>query len=104
MPGKDRVRSDDCSDLFQRHPAESLALGRESTRLSVCEPESLSAELLLEDSILLAQIPNFGLLVLVDPASKDRDEELPWLKDPGHPGILRSRRYSASLPFQWQDA
>jgi hypothetical protein len=57
--------------------------------LIVGEPESLSAELFLKDSILLAQVLNRRLLMLVDPASENRDEELPWLEDPGHPGILR---------------
>ena len=61
------------------------------------EPEPLSAELVLEDSILLAQIFNRGLLVLVDPTGKDADEELPWLKDPVHLGILRSILDSARL-------
>jgi hypothetical protein len=99
MPAKYGVGCDDGGNLLQRFPAESLALGCESSSLVVGEPESLPAELFLEDSILFAQILNRGLLMLVDLASEDRDEELPWLKDPGHPGILRSKRHSASLPF-----
>jgi hypothetical protein len=79
MPGEDRVRSDNRGHLFQGSSAQSFAFSCESPPLIVGEPESLPAELLLEDSILFAQIFNRGLLMLVDPASEDRDEELPWL-------------------------
>ena len=40
---------------------------------------------LLQDTVLLAQIINRRLLVLVDSVSEDRDQELPWLEDLGHP-------------------
>jgi len=74
-----RQAHDQVGDLFQGFPAERLAVGRESSTLVVSEPEPLPAELFLEAPVLLAQIFNRRLLVLVDPASEDRDEELPWL-------------------------
>jgi len=43
--------------------------------------------LFFENSVLLAQILDRSLLVFVDPASENSDEELLWLWDPGHPGF-----------------
>ena len=68
--------------------AESLALRHEPTSLVVSESKSLSAERFFEDPVLLAQVLDCRLLMLVDPASEDRDEELPWLEDLSHPVSL----------------
>ncbi|TNF80791.1 MAG: hypothetical protein EP299_02400 [Acidobacteria bacterium] len=87
----------DRGNLLQRSPAESLPLGREPPSLVVSEPESLSTELLLEDSILLAQVLDRRVLMLVDPACEDRDKELPWLEDLSHPPSLRLLPSAARL-------
>ena len=81
---------DDARQVFQNSAAQLLAFRREPPSLVVSESESLSAELFLEDSILLAQVLDRRLLMLVDPPSEDRDEELPWLEDLGHQAILRA--------------
>jgi hypothetical protein len=97
MPAEDCVGCDDRGNLLQRSPAQNLALRRESTPLIVGQPEPSPAELFFEDPVLLAQLINRRLLMLVDPASEDRDEELPWLEDLSHPPSLRRLPSAARL-------
>jgi hypothetical protein len=97
VPAKDCVGCNDAGDLAEDPSAELLPLRREPPSLVVGEPEPLSAELLFEDPVLFAQIIDRRLLVFVDPASEDRDEELPWLEDLSHPPSLRLLPSAARL-------
>ena len=63
----------------------------------VSQPEPSIAELFLENPVHFSQILNRGLLMLVDPTSKDADEELPWLEDLSHLGILGAISVCARL-------
>jgi hypothetical protein len=48
---------------------------------------------LLEDSVLLAEVLDDRILLAADPASQDGNEDLPGLKDGGHPSIV-ARQWS----------
>ena len=76
---------------YGRRPCqqELLAFRRKPTSLIVGQPEPPITELFLKYSNLLPQVLNRRLLMLVDPTSKDADEELPRLEDLGHRASLR---------------
>ena len=68
--------------------SDGLPSNGQSPSLIVCQAESSSAELLLQNSILLAEILDNRILLTGDPAGHGGDEDLPGLKDDGHPGIV----------------
>ena len=97
MPGQDRVRRYESRDFLKSTSADRFTLGREPTALRVRETEASATELLLEDAVLLLQIINDSLLVLVDPASHGGHEDLPGLKNGGHPMIVATIRDNRQL-------
>ena len=76
VPAQDGVRRDDRRDLGQELSTESLALGCEPPALVVGQPETLSAELLLEDAILLDEVVDGLGLMAVDPAHEGGEQKL----------------------------
>ena len=84
MPPEDGVGCDDGADLAEDHPAERLAPGGEPPALTVIQTQSPAAELLLQNSVLLAQILDHLLLLDVLHACDDHAEQLPRLKCSRH--------------------
>jgi hypothetical protein len=74
VPGQEGVRGDDTGDFGQEFPAEDLTLDRESTSLVVGEAKFPLAKPSFEDSVLLEQVDDSGLLVTLDPTSHDDDQ------------------------------
>ena len=60
-------------------------------------PESSATELLLEDSVLLAEIIDHGFLVPIDPAGHRRNENLPGLEQRAHSAIVGDYRANRQL-------
>ncbi len=71
--------------MRQTPPAECLPAYGETTALRISQAERTAAQLLSEDPILLTEIVDQILLVTVQPASGDGDEEL---QRRGHPVTL----------------
>ena len=88
MPPEDGVGSDDGSDIHERPASEGLSPHRKPPPLGIGQPESSATELLLEDAILLPQIRDGGFLLSRDPAGHRGNENLPGLKNGGHPAIV----------------
>ncbi len=65
--------------------------------LSVGQSKSLATKLLLEDSVLLAEVFDNRIMLTGDPAGQGGNEDLPRLKDDGHPLILPTPRANRQL-------
>ena len=78
MPPKDRVRRHDRGDLGQYPVSEGFSFRRQAASLGVVEAKASAPELLLQDSILFAEVLDHGILVAADPPSRGDDEDLPW--------------------------
>jgi hypothetical protein len=90
MPAKDRVRGDDGSNVHETPSTERLPSHRQSPALGIGQPKASATELLFEDAILLPQILDGGFLLTSNPPGHGGDEDLPRLKDSGHPSIVAS--------------
>ncbi len=89
MPAQERIRRDQGPDLFQQLPAQDLRLDCQSPALVVVEQDAFLAKLLLEHLVFGAEVLDDLLLLAVDPAGKDEEEQLPGLEDEVHRGRLR---------------
>ena len=74
VPGQEGVRGDDTGDFGQEFPAEGLTLDRVPTSLVVGEAKFPPAKPNFEDSVLLEQVDDRGLLVTLDPTSHGHDQ------------------------------
>ena len=88
MPTKDGVRSDERSNFGESPSSNSLAPHRKSSALSVGQSKSSATELLLQDSVLLAEIIDDRILLTADPAGQGGNEDLPRLENGRHPQIV----------------
>ena len=88
MPGQEGFRRcDDTGDFGQEFPAERLTLCREPPSLVVGEAEFPPVKPSLEDSVLLDQVDDSGLLLTLDPTGDGDDEECPGLDRRAHDGF-----------------
>jgi hypothetical protein len=93
VPTKDGVWRDDRRDVGKGASSDGLAPHGQSASLIVGQAESSATELLLEDSVLLAEVLDGRILLAADPASQGGNEDLPRLKYGGHPSIV-ARQWS----------
>src|SRR5215467_10694361 len=75
IPTEDRVRGDDARDVPKATPTERLSLHRQAAPLVVSEPETTATALRAQDAVLLAQVVDDRLLLTVDPAREQKEEE-----------------------------
>ena len=80
MPPEDRIRSHDGGQLFEHLAPEYLAFDGQPPALAVVKEDSPLPEFLSEDPILRYEVLDNVLLSAIDPARKDQEQELPWLK------------------------
>ena len=73
---RQRIRSDERGDLEQSTASDSFRALREAAPLHVGELDPPSAELLLEDAVLFAEILDYVLLTTIHPAGKHPQQEL----------------------------
>ncbi len=74
MPSKDRVRSDQSCHFLKQFPAKLLALRREPAALVITEVEPRTGLLFQNAVFLLEEFKDF-LLLLVQPARQEGDQE-----------------------------
>ena len=86
MPGQEGFRCDDTGDFRQEFPAERLTLYREPTSLVVREAKLPPAKPSLEDSVLLEQVDDSGLLLTLDPTRHGDDQQCSRLDRCAHDG------------------
>jgi hypothetical protein len=98
VPAKDRVWSDERCNFGEGASTDRLSAHRESSTLSVARPESSFPELLLEDSVLLAEEFDDRILLTSDPSGQGGDEDLAGLEYGGHRLILPIPRGNQQLP------
>jgi len=98
VPTKDSVGCDERGDLGKGAPANGLTSHGQSASLIVGQPESPATDLLLQDTILFAEVFDDRILLASDPAGQSGDEDLPWLKDGGHSGIVAREESFGQLP------
>ena len=84
MPAENRVGGEQCADLCQPLAAEHLAGHGQAPPLVVAEQDAFLAELFLEHVVLGSQVLDHLLLLLVDPAGQNDEQELPRLEDEAH--------------------
>lgn len=67
MPGQQAIRRENRGDVPQDAPAECRGLRRQTTTLSVREPEPSGAQLFPQGAVLVLEAVNDVTLLLVDP-------------------------------------
>ena len=75
VPAEDRVRGDDARDVPEATPTEGLSLHRQAAPLVVSEPERAGTALRAQHAVLLEQVVDGRLLLAVDPAREQKEEE-----------------------------
>ena len=75
VPAEDRVRGDDARDGPEATPTEGLSLHRQAAPLIVSEPEPAATALRAQHAVLLEQVVDDRLLLAVDPAREQKEEE-----------------------------
>ena len=86
MPAEDGVGGDDGGDGFQGFAAQHFAFDGQAAPLVIGQEDAFLAEFLLEDFDLGAEELDGGLLLVIDPAGEEGDQELPGLQDEVHGG------------------
>src|SRR5262245_37314260 len=66
---------DDARDLPEATPTERLSLHRQAAPLVVSEPEPAATALRAQHAVLLEQVVDDCLLLAVDPAREQKEEE-----------------------------
>lgn len=74
MPTKNGVGRDERSDFGEDLSVDCLASNGQSTSLIVCQAESSATKLLLQDTVLLAEILDDRILLAANPASHGGNE------------------------------
>ena len=74
LPSQKGFRCDDTGDFCQEFPAKRLTLYRETMSLVVREAKRPPAKPSFEDSDLLEQVDDSGLLVTLEPTSEGDDQ------------------------------
>ena len=92
VPTEDRIGCDERCDLRQGSPSDGFASHGQAASLVVGQPEASATKLLLEDSVLLAEIFDDRILLTADSAGQGGNEDLPWLQSDGHPLIVARQR------------
>jgi DNA replication protein DnaC len=75
VPTEDRVRGDDARDVPKATPTERLSLHSEAAPLVVSEPEPTVTALRTQHAVFLEQVVDHRLLLAVDPAREQKEEE-----------------------------
>ena len=84
MPTKKSVWGHNRGDFLERLAAQYLSFDGQAAPLIITEQDAFLAELLFQYLVLNPQVLDNTLLIAVDPARDDEEEEVPWLKDGFH--------------------
>ncbi len=93
VPAQDGVRRYQRADLGKKLAAKDLGFDSQPSALVVVEEDAMVAELFAEDLVFSAQVVDDLLLLAIDPACEDEEQELPRLQDEihGRPGEVKGR-------------
>ena len=86
MPAQNGVRRDQRGNFVQQFAAQDLPFDSESSTLVVVEQNPFLAVHFLENLVFRAEVLDDLLLLLVHPASENRQQQLPRLNDEAHGG------------------
>ena len=75
VPTEDRVRGDDACDVAEATATEGLSLHSQAAPLVVSEPEPAGTALRAQHAVLFEQVVDDGLLLAVDSAREQKEEE-----------------------------
>jgi len=92
VPPQDRVGCHDGGDGREVAAAEDMAFHGETASLVVGQPQSLRTVHRAEDPVLLEQVLNDGLLMTIDPAREQQEEEGERARQQVHGESLPERR------------
>jgi hypothetical protein len=81
VPTKDGVGRDERGNFGESPSSDSFAPDCKSATLSIGQAESPATELLPENSVLLSEVFDDGVLLATDPAGQGGNEDLPGLED-----------------------
>jgi hypothetical protein len=98
VPAEDGVRREAGTDLAEDLPTEDLAFDRQAPSLVVVEPDSPFAVGFLQHLVLGAKVLDHFLLLPVDQAGEDGQEEVPRLVIPANP-IACSDGFRSAVPM-----
>ena len=76
VPSQNRVGRDDRRDLRQHPTTQPFAEGGQPSPVTIRQPQTLMAQLRLQDAVLFAQVQDDLVLFVLEPAEEGRDEEL----------------------------
>ena len=85
VPAKDGVWRDDRCDFGKGASSDGLAPHGKPSALMIGQSEPSAAELLLENTVFLLEVLDDRILLTADPTGHSSDEDLPGVKDNGHP-------------------
>ena len=95
VPSEQGIRRDQRADFRQQLAAEHLGLNGQPPPLVVAQENALLAQLFLVHLVLGPQVVNHLLLLPMDPARDDHQQQLPGLEDQVH-GSIHCRDASKS--------
>ena len=102
MPAQDRIGNNERGDVGKCSSAQCLAEHGQPPALVVGQSEALSAELLFQDAVLLAEVLDGGILLARDPAGHGRDEDLPSVENRCHSTMVARSVIDRQLSvFAW---
>jgi hypothetical protein len=84
MPAEDRIGRNNGGNLQQYFAAQDFAFDGQATTLVIAEKNSLPAQLLFEDLILGDQVFDDLLLLPVEPAGQNNQQQLPGMQNQAH--------------------
>jgi hypothetical protein len=95
MPTKDGIRADDDDDFLQHFATQYFPFHGEAASLVICEQDAFLTELLFEYLVLGSQIFENILLVSIDPAGEDEEQQLPRLQNRFHtsPDVVKESKH-----------
>ena len=93
VPLEQRVRREQTAELAQQIPSELRPRGGQTPFLGSVQDDSLAAEFLPQNAVLLHEVLNSFLLLPVHPAGKGHHDESPWI--PKHGRILTAQASGA---------
>ena len=88
VPPQDGVGCHDAGDVREAAPAEDLAFHGEAASLVVGETQPSGSVRRAEDPVLLEQVVNDRLLLPIDPAGDQQEQEREWARQRVHGGSL----------------
>ena len=86
MPGQQRLRRNDRTQLFKHLPSDSLGLGGQAAAVVVGETQPLPTQLLPQNTILLPKVIDEQRRLIIHPSGQGGPDESERVQEAGHSG------------------